>query len=52
MMDMEEQVDNAMQHFGLSSNKDNVLDYVKERMDVIDEDFITTYTRDKFLEGL
>mgnify|MGYP003626194372 FL=1 len=52
MMDMEDQVDEAMKHFGGSSTKDNVLNYVKDNMDIVDEEYVISYTRDKFLKGI
>ena len=46
MMEMEEQVDNALSHGGANS-EDDVLEYVQNNMDVVDKSFVLQYTKER-----
>ena len=46
MMEMEEQVDNALSHGGANS-EDDVLEYVQNNMDVVDKSFVLQYAKER-----
>ena len=44
MMEMEEQVDNALSHGGVNS-EDAVLEYVQDNMEIVDKTFVREYAK-------
>jgi len=44
MMDMEEQVDDAISYGGANS-EDSVLEYVQDNMEIVDKNFVREYAK-------